>query len=184
MDKIAAYNYVLSAHPLWVSDEDLIKSASADEVEVYEYLVKVAEYGSEEEIHQALREAYAAGLDKEGGLMARGLTALGGALNRVGLTGLGRRASVAGVRSAQNMLNTGSLRALQNEDVLRNVIGRGNAQVRAALPTRRPAVVDTRSASELLPARSSGAAPMGRSNLVRGERPTMGRMSFGPAFAF
>ena len=143
----------------------------------------MAEYGSEEEIHPALREAYAAGLDKEGGLMARGLTALGGALNRVGLTGLGRRASVAGVRSAQNMLNAGNLRALQNEDVLRNVISRGNAQVRAAVPTRSPAVVDTRAASELLPGRS-GSASMGGSNLVRGERPAMGRMSFGPAFAY
>jgi hypothetical protein len=136
MDKIAAYGMLLNGHPLWETEYDLIKSASADEIEIYDIMCKTADSGSEEEILELLLLAEESGLDKEAGLMARGMAALGGALGRAGgrlgsrtLTQLGARASSRAVgmasqaagRAQGDLLRAGvrgggGLRAMQTQD--------------------------------------------------------------------
>jgi hypothetical protein len=136
MDKIAAYEVILNTHPLWVSDDDLIKSASADEIEIYDLMCKTADSGTEEEVLALLLLAERAGLNKEAGLLARGMAALGGALGKAGtrigsktLTQLGARASSRATGMAQQAAGKasgdllraeyrggGGLRAMQAQD--------------------------------------------------------------------
>ena len=99
MDKIAAYHSALESHYLWASEEDLIKTASAEEVQVYDHMCKVAQYGSEEDVIALIVAAHELGLDKEASLLAKGMGALGGALGRIGKATGSKTLSSAGAKT-------------------------------------------------------------------------------------
>jgi hypothetical protein len=112
MNKSAAYEAALQGSHLWASEESLIKSASAEDIEIYDLMCKVASEGNEEEIYALLLEATEAGLDKEGGLLARGMSALG-----KGLSNLGQRVgSKSLTMSGAKMSRKGALSARKSYD--------------------------------------------------------------------
>jgi len=117
MNKIAMYEALLEDHPLWVSEEDLMKTASAEDIEIYDLMCKVASEGTEEEIYALLLEATELGLDKEAGLMARGMGFLGRALGRAGAATGSKTLSQAGARAssrAAGMAGSSAGRASRN----------------------------------------------------------------------